>query len=155
MYRNILVPVDGSPTSNAGLDEAIALAKALGARLRLLHLVDEMPLAFSADGFGGMTVDMLGMLREAGQQLLGQSLAHVQAAGIEVDSVLVESLNGRLFEHVNNQARDWPADLIVIGTHGRRGVGRMLLGSDAEQVVRHATVPVLLYRADQAKAAGA
>ncbi|MEO7938294.1 MAG: universal stress protein [Burkholderiaceae bacterium] len=149
MYRNILVAVDGSPTSDAGLDEAIGLAKALGARLRLLHLVDQMPLAFAADGFGGMTVDMIGLLRESGQQLLAQAELRVKAAAVEVDSVLVESLNGRLFEHVNAQARDWPADLIVIGTHGRRGVGRMLMGSDAEQVVRHAPVPVLLYRSTE------
>ncbi len=153
MYRNILVPVDGSPTSNAGLDEAIALAKAIGARLRLLHVVDQMPLAFSSDGFGAMSVDVTGLLREAGQELLAQAEAHVTAAALEVDSVLLESLDGRLFEHVSAQARDWPADLIVIGTHGRRGVGRMLLGSDAEQVVRHAPVPVLLYRAAENKTA--
>ena len=63
MYQRILVPVDGSPTSNAGLDEAIALAKALGGRLRLLHVVDQMPLAYSAEGFGAISVDVLGWLR--------------------------------------------------------------------------------------------
>jgi nucleotide-binding universal stress UspA family protein len=147
MYSHILVPVDGSPTSNAGLAEAIRLASSLGARMRLLHVVDEMPLAVSAEGFGAMSGDLLGLLREAGEQLLAAARAQVEAAGVPVDTVLVDSLNGRLCDHVSAQARDWPADLVVIGTHGRRGVGRMLLGSDAEQVVRHAPVPVLLFRA--------
>ncbi|MCZ4314268.1 universal stress protein [Comamonadaceae bacterium G21597-S1] len=146
MYKHILVPVDGSPTSNAGLAEAVKLAKGLGARIRLLHVVDEMPMAVSAEGFGGMSIDLLGLLREAGEQVLSQAKSQVEAAGVPVDVVLVDSLSGRLSDHVTAQARSWPADLIVIGTHGRRGIGRMVLGSDAEQVLRHAPVPVLLFR---------
>jgi nucleotide-binding universal stress UspA family protein len=63
---------------------------------------------------------------------------------------LLESLNGRLCDHVNQQVTDWKADLIVLGTHGRRGASRWLLGSDAEQVLRSAAVPVLLIRAEAA-----
>lgn len=151
MYRNILVPVDGSPTSNAGLAEAIQLARQVGARIRLLHVVDPMPLAVSAEGFGVMSIDVLSLLKESGQQVLAQAKAQVDAAGIPVDMLLIDSPNGRLSDHVAAQAREWPADLIVIGTHGRRGIGRMLLGSDAEQVLRHAPVPVLLYRAKEAE----
>lgn len=150
MYRNILVPVDGSPTSNAGLAEAIQLARQVGARIRLLHVVDQMPLAVSAEGFGVMSIDVLSLLKESGQQVLAQAKAQVDAAGIPVDMLLIDSPNGRLSDHVTAQAREWPADLIVIGTHGRRGIGRMLMGSDAEQVLRHAPVPVLLYRAKEA-----
>lgn len=151
MYRNILVPVDGSPTSNAGLAEAIQLARQVGARIRLLHVVDQMPLAVSAEGFGVMSIDVLSLLKESGQQVLAQAKAQVDAAGIPVDMLLIDSPNGRLSDHVTAQAREWPADLIVIGTHGRRGIGRMLMGSDAEQVLRHAPVPVLLYRAKEAE----
>ena len=146
MYHRILVPVDGSPTSNAGLAEAVRLAQRLGARIRLLHVVDELPIAVSAEGLGGMSIDLLGLLREAGEQVLAQARSRVEAAGVPVDVVLVDSLSGRLADHVTAQAQAWPADLIVIGTHGRRGIGRMLLGSDAEQVLRHAPVPVLLFR---------
>ena len=146
MYTQILVPVDGSPTSNAGLDEAVKLAKRLGGRIRLLHVVDEMPIAVSAEGFGGMSIDLLGLLRESGEQVLAQAKSRVDAAGVPVDVLLVDSLSGRLSDHVTAQAQAWPADLIVIGTHGRRGIGRMVLGSDAEQVLRHAPVPVLLFR---------
>jgi len=147
MYSRILVPVDGSPTSNAGLDEAIKLAKQFGSRLRLLHVVDQMPLAVSAEGFGVMSVDVLGLLKEAGQRVLADAKARVDAAGVPVDTLLVDSPNSRLSDHVTAVAKEWPAELIVIGTHGRRGIGRVLMGSDAEQVVRHAPVPVLLYRA--------
>jgi len=147
MYSRILVPVDGSPTSNAGLDEAIKLAKQFGSRLRLLHVVDQMPLAVSAEGFGVMSVDVLGLLKEAGARVLADAKAHVLAAGVPVDTLLVDSPNSRLSDHVTAVAKEWPAELIVIGTHGRRGIGRVLMGSDAEQVVRHAPVPVLLYRA--------
>ena len=70
----------------------------------------------------------------------------VQAAGIPVEITLFDSLSGRLCERVAEQVNAWSADLIVLGTHGRRGVGRALLGSDAEQIVRSSTVPVLLVR---------
>ena len=147
MYSHILVPVDGSPTSNAGLDEAVKLAKLLGSRLRLLHVVDQMPLAVSAEGFGVMSIDVLSLLKESGQKLLAQAKAQVEAAGVPVDTLLIDSPNSRLSDHVTEVAKEWPAELIVIGTHGRRGIGRVLMGSDAEQVVRHAPVPVLLHRA--------
>ena len=153
MYSRILVPVDGSPTSNAGLDEAIKLARQFGSQLRLLHVVDQMPLAVSAEGFGVMSVDVLGLLKEAGARVLADAKAHVLAAGVPVDTLLVDSPNSRLSDHVTAVAKEWPAELIVIGTHGRCGIGRVLMGSDAEQVVRHAPVPVLLYRAVDAKSA--
>ena len=146
MYQHILVPVDGSPTSNAGLAEAVKLAKITGAKLRLLHAVDQIPMAVSAEGFGMLSVDVLSLLREAGELVLAQARGLVDAAGVAVDTVLLDSGSGRLCDLVAKQVSDWPADLIVIGTHGRRGLGRVLMGSDAEQIVRHATVPVLLYR---------
>ena len=65
---------------------------------------------------------------------------------IPVDTALFDSLSKRLCDRVAEQVKEWGADVIVLGTHGRRGVGRMLLGSDAEQIVRTATVPVLLVR---------
>ena len=70
----------------------------------------------------------------------------VAAAGVPVETALVESQGERVSEIVVEQARAWPADLIVIGTHGRRGVDRVLMGSDAEQIARRAPVPVLLVR---------
>ena len=146
MYQRILVPVDGSPTSNAGLAEAIKLAKLTGARMRVMHVVDETPLLMSGDGFAGMPGDVFTLLKEAGQSVLDQARQTVHAAGIPVETTLFDSLSGRLCDRVTEQVRTWGADVIVLGTHGRNGVRRMLLGSDAEQIVRAATVPVLLVR---------
>lgn len=154
MYQRILVPVDGSATSKAGLREAIRVAKLTGARICLLHAVDDMPFVMSAEGYAAVSADMLRLLHEAGETLLKTAHAEVTAAGIDADTVLQDSLNGRLCDLVAQQARDWRADLIVLGTHGRRGIGRALLGSDAEQIVRHAPVSVLLVRAPGGTAGG-
>ena len=147
MYQRILVPVDGSPTSNRGVAEAIALAKLTGARLRLINVVDVVLMAMGGDAFVGTSGDILPQLRAGGQRALAAALANVEAAGVVGDTVLRDGFSGRVCDLVVDEAKDWNADLIVIGTHGRRGVGRLLLGSDAEQVLRLATVPVLLVRA--------
>ena len=145
MYQRILVPVDGSPTSNAGLSEAIKLAKLTGARVRVLHVVDETAFLMSGDS-SPMSGDIFTLLKEAGQAVLEAAREQVNAAGIAVDAALFDGFRGRLSERVAEQVKEWGADVIVVGTHGRRGVGRMLMGSDAEQIVRTATVPVLLVR---------
>ena len=151
MYQRILVPVDGSPTSERGLAEAIRLARSGGGQLRLIHVVDELAYALGTAGsFGGGSADLFTLLREAGQAILEKARATVVAEGVAVDTVLEDTFAGRLCDQVAAQAKSWPADLIVIGTHGRRGVGRMVLGSDAEQILRLAPVPVLLVRAAEA-----
>jgi nucleotide-binding universal stress UspA family protein len=146
MYQSILVPTDGSATSSKGLDEAIALAKLTGGRIRLLHVVDTMPMAIAAEGLVGFSADVLPLLRSSGQAILDVARKRAEAEGIAVDATLREVIAGRVCDAVMEEASSWPADLIVLGTHGRRGVGRLLLGSDAEQVLRSATVPVLLVR---------
>ena len=148
MYQSILVPVDGSPTSRRGLDEAIAVGRLTGARLRLMHVVDQTSFAMSADAFGAYTGDLLTLLRQGGEQILVDAKAKVEAAGLAADTVLRESLAGRVCDLVTAEALAWPAELIVLGTHGRRGAGRMLLGSDAKQILRLSPVPVLLVRSD-------
>lgn len=150
MYQRILVPVDGSPTSNAGLAEAIKLAKLTGAQLRLLHVVDELPFALGAEGGSAVAAEVLALGRQAGERILQDARTQVRDAGIAVDTVLSDAIGGRISEFVAEQARLWDADLIVVGTHGRRGVGRWLLGSDAELILRTAPVAVLLVRAGAA-----
>ncbi|MEO9149035.1 MAG: universal stress protein [Burkholderiaceae bacterium] len=148
MYQLILVPIDGSATSDRGLEEAIKLGKLTGAKLRLIHVVDELSFALST-GYGGAYMgDILGALRDAGGEILSKGQAQVQACGLEVDTVLNDSFSGRVCDLVLAQVASWGADLIVLGTHGRRGVGRLFMGSDAEDIVRSATIPVLLLRAD-------
>lgn len=147
MYERILVPVDGSPTSMRGLDEAIRVAGLTHARIRLIHVVDELPIALGAEAFAANAGELLTMLRQGGETILGQARAKVEAAGVPVDTVLTDTFQGRVSDQVVDQAKAWQAQLIVIGTHGRRGPGRVMMGSDAEQILRHAPVPVLLVRA--------
>jgi nucleotide-binding universal stress UspA family protein len=146
MYRKILVPVDGSATSDLGLQEATKLAKLTGSRMRLLHVVDVLSLAMTGEGMVGAAGDLLNAARESGRTILRRAEASVQAAHLPVDTVLHENTSGRVAEIVAEEAASWGADLVVLGTHGRRGVGRLILGSDAEQVLRLAPVPVLLVR---------
>ena len=150
MYTNILVPVDGSPTSDRGLDEAIKLAKLTGAQVRLFHAVDLLTYATGMGSFDAMTGDLIGLLRETGAQILNTCKARVDASGVPVDTAMSEGFDGRVCDLVVAEAKSWGADLIVLGTHGRRGVGRVFMGSDAEQIVRSAPIPVLLIRADDA-----
>ena len=155
MYRKILVPIDGSPTAARGLDEAIKLAKLTGARLRLMHVVDQVSFATGMEAATLITGDTMQLLHEAGQAVLDKAKARVKKAGPRVDAVLCDGLGGRVCDLVIEQATAWAADLIVLGTHGRRGLGRWLLGSDAEMIVRLAAVPVLLVRAKEAAVTGA
>lgn len=150
MYQTILVPVDGSPTSDCGLREAIRLARLSGGRLRLLHVVDDLSFALGMDAYTGYSGDWLNLLREAGRKLLQDAKAVATAAGIGSDTVLYDSVEGRVAELTVAEARKWPAEVIVIGTHGRRGIGRLVLGSSAEHVLRLSPVPVLLVRAIEA-----
>lgn len=149
MYERILVPVDGSLTSNRGLDEAIRLATLTHARLRLLHVIDELSFALAMDAYAGFAGDWLGELRANGARILDAAKAKVLAAGLAGETVLHDSFEGSVHNVVVNEASTWPADLIVLGTHGRRGVGRWVMGSSAEHILRYATVPVLLVRAPE------
>jgi len=144
-YKRILVPVDGSTTSAKGLQEAIKVAKQLRARLRLLHVVEEFA-AFSAPEVGANIVPLLDAMKSGGRKTLAriERSARSKARGVRFDTMLVEDFGGRVADAIVTQARRWRADLIVMGTHGRRGVQRALLGSDAELVVRYSPVPVLL-----------
>ncbi len=146
MYNRILVPLDGSPTSTAGLKEALKLAKNRPAKLRLLHVIDEFYVFSTPDG--GMNIGtIVESLKRGGKQLLHRAEQLARKQGAKPESVMVENLAGRVADVVVQQAKRWRADVIVMGTHGRRGVTRALLGSDAEMVVRDSPVPVLLVRA--------
>ena len=150
MYQRILVPVDGSPTSTQGLGEALRLARMSGGQVRLLHLVDTLSLALMLGAYGAFTGDIADDVRKEGEKILKNCRQQALDAGITADVVMEEGTRGRLAELVQEQVKSWPADLVVLGTHGRRGVGRMVLGSDAEQVVRSCPVPVLLVRGTDA-----
>lgn len=142
-YRRILVPVDGSPTAAKGMKAAIKLARENRGKLLLLHVVEEYT-AFIAPEVGANLGPILDSLRLAGKRTLARIAKSAGNSGVKPQAVLVENFGGRVADTIVQQARRLRADLIVMGTHGRRGVNRVLLGSDAELVVRYSPVPVLL-----------
>lgn len=146
MYERILVPVDGSVTSERGLDEALGLAAKLGSAVRLVHVVDDASLVMNAGGLATNVGELLIALANAGEEILAAGRERAKARNLSVETVLRHCSAGRVSDVIVKEAAQWPADLIVLGTHGRRGAGRLLLGSDAEQVLRVAPVPVLLVR---------
>jgi nucleotide-binding universal stress UspA family protein len=147
MAKRILVPVDGSATSRRGLREGIRFAKAQRAVLVILNVVDAMPILATLEGGAALDPELFASLRAGGRKVLDRAIAEAKRGGIRAKGVLAENLAGRVADVIVRQARKERAGLIVIGTHGRRGLSRMLMGSDAELVVRYSSVPVLLVRA--------
>ncbi|MFO1298912.1 MAG: universal stress protein [Burkholderiaceae bacterium] len=146
MYDRILVPIDGSPTSARALAEAAGLARLCAATLRLLHVMDPLMHVTGYERPEVFVREIEPALRKAAQDLLAKARDGVADERVKVETALVDSVGQRVSDIILDQAAAWPADLIVIGTHGRRGVDRVLMGSDAEQVARRSPVPVLLVR---------
>jgi nucleotide-binding universal stress UspA family protein len=146
MYKRILVPVDGSETSNRAVVAALQMARENGGRVRLVHALDELAYLSGYE----YSADLLKAARDEGNNVLDGARSMAQSAGVPADAKLVETAGRRLGELVAEEARSWEADLVVVGTHGRRGMSRILLGSGAEQVLRLAPVPVLAVRTPHA-----
>ena len=144
-YRKILVAVDGSTASARGLREAVRLAKSERAELCIFNVVNEY-YAFAMPE-APVAVDIVPQLRAGGKSVLAKAQAAAQKQGVRAKTVMRETIGGSAADAIVREAKKQRADLIVLGTHGRRGVRRMVLGSDAEQVVRTAAIPVLLVRA--------
>ena len=145
MYSKILVAVDGSDTSLHALQQAIELARNLSATLRIVHVVDMnwLPLAPEL----AIDIEAISVVRRsAGEKILAAARETAQKAGLEAESTLMETETPtqHVAETIAKEASRWPADLVVLGTHGRRGFERMLLGSVAEGMARRSPVPVLL-----------
>jgi len=150
MYKRILAPVDGSGPSGRGLNEAIQLAKEQNATLRLLHVINDFPIMVEMSDSINFEAVREG-LRQSGLALLERASKQAGSEGVKVETHLVDQRSGRAADAIVEDARSHGCDLIVIGTHGRRGMSRMLLGSDAERVLRQSSVPVLLVHDSQAR----
>lgn len=147
MYEKILVAVDGSEIAQRALQEAIKLARQGNTRLRILHVVDESPLWQYPDGVGVNYETVVERFRETGRQIGAEALKAAREAGVAAESALLELAGvGRVADVIVQDAKDWGAQLIVLGTHGRRGFAHLMLGSVAEGVSRAASTPVLLVR---------
>lgn len=142
VFKKILVPVDGSGTSNKAVDFALRMAKDDQASVRLLHCIDETSF-LDANEYSS---ELIQQARQAGQKILQDGQAAAMKLGVAADTLLLERAGQRLGNSVADVAGDWGADLVVVGSHGRRGLGRWLLGSGSEQILRTSSVPVLLVR---------
>lgn len=147
---NILLPIDGSKFSQLAVKAVIAQAKPDQSTLRLLHVVE--PIPEYADGlswgYGLQSADVLQEEREQAQGLVAKAAQELRDAGFQVET-MVEMGDAKAV--ILDAAEQWPADLIVLGSHGRRGLERFLMGSVSEAVARHALCSVQIVRS-QARA---
>ncbi len=146
IYRRILIPIDGSTTSECALQEALRLADPQSL-LRLIYVLEEV---FPLDGEGYAFIDYSALqeaVRQTGERTLAQAAEKARQSGTTAETALLDTSGKGIAHTIDDDARLWQADLIVIGTHGRSGLNRLLLGSVAEGVARSATVPVLLVHA--------
>ncbi len=154
MYQRILVPVDGSETANKALVAALQMARDANGQVHLVHVVEGLsPMA--ADPYGAYSGEVIEVMRQSGSKILEDALVLAKAAGVSADTELFDNFGDRLADVVADAATRFRADLVVVGTHGRRGMGRLLLGSGAEQIIRLSPVPVLVVRSSEVKAGSA
>lgn len=147
MYEHILVAVDGSDVSSHALEHAIKLALDQRSELRILHVVDTTMLFDSNSDFIDIA-ELEQNLLESGRRRLEKAKEIANEAGVKVETSLrkAEHYSERIAALIVDETDEWPADLLVLGTHGRRGLSHLFLGSVAEGVVRISKVPVLLIR---------
>jgi len=148
MYKRILVPLDGSDTAQLGLTEAIELAQPLKAKLFLLQIVDDLGWLVEMSAFAN-SGEMHREVLEYADRVLAKAKQAAAAKDVEAETIVREVVGRRPAEAIVDEARKQSCDLIVMGTHGRKGLSRMVLGSDAMATVQSSPVPVLLVRTKQ------
>lgn len=144
LFKKILVPIDGSDTSDKAMRMALDMAREALGTVRFVHVIDDDRYLSSYE----FSADLRTYAEKNAQDLLQKALDAAASMGVNAESQVVDKPRQRLGESVADEAADWGADLVVLGTHGRRGLGRILLGSGAEQVIRLSPVPVLVVRGD-------
>ncbi len=140
-FRKILVAVDSEPIAAHAADTGAELARLAGAEMAFIHVIDDA-LVNPADTAVQPAV-LVASAKEEARKLIGDYRRRLPPPAIALEFVVIGSPSTEIV----NAAKEWPADLIVIGSHGRGGIGRALLGSVAEDVMRHAPCPVLVVRA--------
>jgi nucleotide-binding universal stress UspA family protein len=150
MYKRILVPLDGSDTARRGLVEAVGLARALGAQLHLLHVVADLEWLVEMASVAS-NAKLHEEMQRYGEELLTSAAGYVAAQGVAAETTLREAAGVASAKVIVDEAVTADCDAIVMGTHGRKGVSRLLLGSDASLVASTSPVPVLLVRPGDAK----
>lgn len=153
MYKKILVAVDGSSTSQRALTEALQLASGTGASIRALYVVDSPAMLFGVGFYDPANLKQAFV--EEGALVTEQARRRIADAGVTGDTEVVDAqdADNDVVTAIADAATRWGAELVVLGTHGRRGMQRALLGSIAEAFLRIAPVPVLLVRSEEVEEA--
>ena len=147
MFKHILVPTDGSQLSTDTVRRAVTFAKEVGAKITYLYAKPSYPIAFYGEGvlIDPTTPQQFDeMAEQQAQQVLADAVSKAQAEGVACDCV--SAINDWPYEAIIATAEDVGADLIFMASHGRRGIGALLLGSETQKVLTHSKVPVLVYR---------
>ena len=148
MFSSILVPVDGSAASDRAVHTAAATAKAFGAHVSVLCVVDPYPFSGVGADMAFAQVDYLDAATAEAKRVVNRACQHCEASGVMVSSSVVEgpSVYAAIIEAAD-AASPSGADLIVMGSHGRHGLEKLILGSVTAQVLSHSRVPVMVVRA--------
>ena len=144
MFKNLLVPIDGSPNSQLAVNAAIGLARAFSSSVSVLFVIDPYPFAGVGADFSIGQTQYLGAAKAEANQALAAARQALEAAGVQVSASLVEA--NTVWRGIVEAADAGGADLIVMGSHGRSGFEKLVLGSVAQRVLSHARQPVLVVR---------
>lgn len=144
MYKHLLVPLDGSPPSEAALTQAIALARTCGSVVSVMMVYDPFPYIAAAAEYGSYQVQLAEDLRREAEQTVNAACTRVRDAGLQVVSHVVEMQ--KVWQAVLDIAQSDRADLIVMGSHGRSGLDKLVMGSVTQRVLQHTQLPVLVVR---------
>ncbi len=144
MFKHILVPVDGSPTAQQAVGRAAALARAFGSRVTAVYVIDPYPFTGLGSDFAYGQAEYLGAAKAEAAEATEAARATLAAAGVAVETQVIES--HAIWRGILDTASTLGADLIVMGSHGRRGLEKLVLGSVAQRVLSHAALPVFIER---------
>ncbi len=144
MFKKLLVPVDGSATSQLAVDKAVGLARAFGSEMTVLFVIDPYPFTGVGEGFAYGQNHYLGVMQAEAEAALAGARKAMEAAGVQGTALQIES--HVVWRGILEAAAGAGADLIVMGSHGRSGIEKLVLGSVAQRVVAQATIAVLVVR---------
>lgn len=144
MFKHILVPVDGSSTSQLAVEKAVGLAKAFGSRVTAIFVIDPYPFTGVGTDFAYGQAEYLSAATAEANAAIASAKATIEKAGVAVDATVIEA--HAAWRGVVQAAESAQADLIVMGSHGRSGLEKLVLGSVTQAVLSHTRLPVLVVR---------
>ena len=144
MFKHILVPVDGSATSLIAIDKAAGLAKAFGSAITAIYVIDPYPFTGVGTEFAYGQDQYLAVAKAEAATSLEAARATLQAAGVNAGALVVDGHS--VHRSILETAQSIGADLIVMGSHGRRGIEKLVLGSVTQRVLGDTHLPVLVVR---------